>query len=96
MIYIFLNICKHYIIYNIINDPSCPCGCPLEDDIHYLLECPIYTNTRMKLFMNITPYAVLIWKWQQVTYIINVYINIFDEQKWRGKMEETRLSANVW
>ena len=25
---------------NIINDPSCACACPLEDAIHYLLECP--------------------------------------------------------
>jgi hypothetical protein len=39
---------------SIINNPSCPCGCPLEDDIHYLC-------------------------------IINVYINIFDKQKWWGK-----------
>jgi hypothetical protein len=23
---------------NIVNDPSCPCGCPLEDAIH-LYEC---------------------------------------------------------
>ena len=27
---------------NIISDPSCACGCPLEDAIHYLLECPLY------------------------------------------------------
>jgi hypothetical protein len=44
---------------NIINDSSCPFGCPLEVDIHYLLECPLYTNAGMKLFMNITPYAVI-------------------------------------
>jgi hypothetical protein len=43
----------------IINDSSCPYGCPLEDDIHYSLECPLYTNAGMKLFMNITPYAVI-------------------------------------
>ena len=24
---------------NIVNDHNCPCGCPLKDDIHYLLEC---------------------------------------------------------
>jgi hypothetical protein len=24
---------------NIISDPSCACGFPLEDAIHYLLEC---------------------------------------------------------
>jgi hypothetical protein len=44
---------------NIINDPSCTCRCPLEDAIHYLLECPLYTNARMLLFMSITPYTVI-------------------------------------
>ena len=44
---------------NIVNDPSCPCGFPLEDAIHYLLECTLYTNARMQLFMNITPYTVI-------------------------------------
>jgi hypothetical protein len=44
---------------NIINDPSCPCGCPLEDVIHYLLERPLDTNAGMELFMNITPYTVI-------------------------------------
>ena len=42
---------------NIVNDPSC--GCPLEDDMHYLLECPLYTNARMQLFINITRYTVI-------------------------------------
>ena len=44
---------------NIIHDPICPCGCPLEDAIHYLLECPLYTNAKMPLFMNISPYTVI-------------------------------------
>ena len=44
---------------NIINDSSCPYGCPLEDDIHYLLEWPLYTNARMQLFINIKPYVVI-------------------------------------
>ena len=44
---------------NIINDLSCTCRCPLEDAIHYLLECPLYTNARMQLFMSITPYTVI-------------------------------------
>ena len=44
---------------NIISDPSCACGCPLEDAIHYLLECPLYTNPRMQLCMSITPYTVI-------------------------------------
>ena len=42
---------------NIISDPSC--ACPLEDAIHYLLECPLYTNARMQLFINITLYTVI-------------------------------------
>jgi hypothetical protein len=39
-----------------------------------------------------------IWKWQEVSYIINVYINIFDKQKWWEKKEERGLNANllVW
>ena len=32
---------------------------PLEDAIHYLLECLLYTNARMPLFMSITPYTVI-------------------------------------
>jgi hypothetical protein len=44
---------------NIINDLSCPCGCTLEDAIHYLLECPLYANARMQLFMNSTPHTVI-------------------------------------
>jgi hypothetical protein len=39
--------------------PICPCGCPLEGAIHYLLECPLYTNAKMPLFMNISPYTVI-------------------------------------
>jgi hypothetical protein len=58
---------KDYVLYyinnfmgwNIISDPSCACGCPLEDAIHYLLECPLYTNARMQLIMSITPYTVI-------------------------------------
>ena len=30
---------------NIISDP---CRYPLEDAIHYLLECPLLTNARMQ------------------------------------------------
>ena len=44
---------------NIVSDPSCACGCPLEDAIHYLLECPLYMNARMQLIMSITPYTVI-------------------------------------
>jgi hypothetical protein len=35
---------------NIVSDPSCACGCPLEDAIHYLLECPLYTNVNIFCF----------------------------------------------
>ena len=31
----------------------------LEDSIHYLLECPLYANARMQLFMNITPHTAI-------------------------------------
>jgi hypothetical protein len=41
---------------NIIIDPSCPCRCPLEDAIHYLLQCPLYRNAGMQLFINVTSY----------------------------------------
>ena len=27
--------------------------------MHYLLECSLYTNARMQLLMNITPYTVI-------------------------------------
>ena len=29
------------------------------DVIHYLLECPLYANARIQLFMNIAPYTVI-------------------------------------
>jgi hypothetical protein len=44
---------------NIIIDPSCACGCPSKDPIHYWLECPLYTNASMQLIMNFTPYTVI-------------------------------------
>jgi hypothetical protein len=31
----------------------------IKDAIHYLLECPLYANVRMQLFMSITPYTVI-------------------------------------
>jgi hypothetical protein len=31
---------------NITNNRKCLCGCPSEDVIHYLLECPIYLIKR--------------------------------------------------
>ena len=44
---------------NIIIDPSCACECPLEDAIHCLLKCPLYTNAKMQLIMSITPHTVI-------------------------------------
>ena len=32
---------------------------PFRRCYSYLLECPLYTNARMQLFMNITPYTVI-------------------------------------
>ncbi len=40
---------------NLINDSSCACGCPLEDAIHFFLECPLYLNSRVTLFRFIEP-----------------------------------------
>ena len=36
-----------------MNDPKCSRGSPIEDTIHYLLECQLYYNHRMYLFFNI-------------------------------------------
>ena len=34
---------------NLINDPSCNCGFPIEDTDHYFLNCPLYNVARQKL-----------------------------------------------
>ena len=31
---------------NLTEDPSCQCGWPFEDCIHFFLECPLYVNQR--------------------------------------------------
>ena len=59
---------------NVVNDLTCPCGCPSEDYIHYLLECPLYTNVRMQLFMNITPSIVM-----SIENLLIGYDNLTDE-----------------
>jgi hypothetical protein len=47
---------------NIVNDPRWPCRCPLEDAIHYLLECSLYTNARMQIIYEYyTIYCYLNW-----------------------------------
>lgn len=38
---------------NVIDNPKCRCNAPLEDVIHYLLECPLYLNERVRLFSSI-------------------------------------------
>jgi hypothetical protein len=43
------------LVVDVIIDPSFPCRCPLEDAIHYLLQCPLYRNARSRvhLFCNL-------------------------------------------
>ena len=48
-----------------------------------LLECPLYTNARMQLFMNITPYTVisienLLFGSDNLTDENNLYIYIYN------------------
>ena len=38
---------------NIIPSPACSCGAPIEKADHYLFECPLYTNQRNNLFINL-------------------------------------------
>ena len=35
------------------NDPSCTCGCPKETEMHYILQCPLYSVARRKLLLKI-------------------------------------------
>ncbi len=39
---------------NLSNDPSCACGCPLEDAIHFLLEYPLFLNARVKYLVPLS------------------------------------------
>ena len=45
----------HLFDLNIINDSRCRCGNPREDTIHYLLVCPLYTNSRAILHTTVIP-----------------------------------------
>ena len=45
---------------NIINDPSCSCGHPVEDAIHFFLECENHTIHRRTLFAQINQYDISI------------------------------------
>ena len=44
---------------NLVNDSSCSCGCPLEDAIHYFLECPLYIGQRAYLLNAVQQYVVV-------------------------------------
>jgi hypothetical protein len=46
--------CKEFVLRLLLLSTS-----PLEDDMHYLLECPLYANERMQLFINITLHTVI-------------------------------------
>ena len=38
---------------NIILSPACSCGAPIENADHFFFECPLYTNQRNNLFINL-------------------------------------------
>ena len=38
---------------NVIPSPACSCGAPIENADHYFFECPLYTNQRNNLFINL-------------------------------------------
>ena len=38
---------------NVISSPGCGCGAPIENADHYFFECPLYTNQRNNLFINL-------------------------------------------
>ena len=35
--------------HNLVEDPGCLCGSPVENAIHFLLECPLYSSIRTDL-----------------------------------------------
>ena len=38
---------------HVVDDPKCSCSSPIEDAIHYLLECQLYNNQRILLFNDL-------------------------------------------
>ena len=38
---------------HVVDDAKCSCGSPIEDAIHYLLECQLYNNQRILLFNDL-------------------------------------------
>ena len=43
------NLKGHLSDMNIVENASCPCGHPYEDNIHYFMVCPLYARRRTKL-----------------------------------------------
>ena len=39
--------------HNLADDPSCSCGFPVENTVHYFLECPLYNTIRIKLLRDV-------------------------------------------
>ena len=44
---------------NLITSPICQCGHANEDAFHYLFQCNLYTNQRLRLFHSLLPYVPL-------------------------------------
>jgi hypothetical protein len=38
---------------HVVHDPKWSCGSPIEDAIHYFLECQLYNNQRISLFNDL-------------------------------------------
>lgn len=45
---------------NIKPSPACTCGNPIEDSIHYFMECNFYNEERIELFHNLRNYEITI------------------------------------
>ena len=45
---------------NIKANPACSCGHPVEDSIHYFLECAFHNEAREILFSKLERYAISI------------------------------------
>ena len=44
---------------NLITSPICQCGHENEDAFHYLFQCNLYTNQRLRLFHSLLSYVPL-------------------------------------
>lgn len=45
---------------NIKPSPACSCGHPVEDSIHYFLQCALHNEAREILFSKLESYAISI------------------------------------